>query len=492
MKRDDNNPNFQLPDLQAAKLRTRQPGRIVHGVFELPEGCRNLGQNRFYWLRTYGCQANVRDSETLAGMLQDMGFQPAETAEDADVLIFNTCAVRRNAEEHVLGEIGNLKHLKQENPDVIFAIGGCMAQEESVVRELLEKYPQVDLIFGTHNLHRFPELLYHAMLSHEKTVEVYSEEGEVVEDLPVRRTCAYKSFVNIMYGCNKFCTYCIVPYTRGRERSRLEADILAEVEQLKKQGCREVTLLGQNVNAYGKDLDMADGFTHLLEACALTGIERIRFYTSHPRDYSETTIDVMRQYPNIMPALHLPVQSGSDEILKRMARGYTAEHYRQLYDAMKAKIPGLALTTDLIVGFPGETDAQFEETLDLVDYCRFDSAFTFVYSPREGTPAAAMADGVPMHVKQQRLQQLNEKITYWGHANNQKYLGRTLQVLCDGPSRKNADILSGYSEENKLVNFTGAGVPAGTIVPVRITGAKSYTLDGELAAGNCPAAGNRL
>jgi tRNA-2-methylthio-N6-dimethylallyladenosine synthase len=477
MKRDDNNPNFQLPDLQAAKLRTRQPGRIVHGVLNCRKAAGISAKNRFYWLRTYGCQANVRDSETLAGMLQDMGFQPAETAEDADVLIFNTCAVRRNAEEHVLGEIGNLKHLKQENPDVIFAIGGCMAQEESVVRELLEKYPQVDLIFGTHNLHRFPELLYHAMLSHEKTVEVYSEEGEVVEDLPVRRTCAYKSFVNIMYGCNKFCTYCIVPYTRGRERSRSEEDILAEIRAFKAEGGREIQLLGQNVNAYGKDLGREDGFTALLESAAATGIDRIRFYTSHPRDYSVTTIAAMQKYPNIMKALHLPVQSGSDEVLKRMNRGYTADHFRELVGTMKEMIPEITLTTDLIVGFPSETDAQFEETLKLVDDCEFDSAFTFIYSPREGTPAAAMKDDIPMAVKKDRLQVLNERIGMHARRRNEQYLHRQLEVLCDGPSRNNPDVMAGYSRENKLVNFTGEGIREGDLVLVEVTEAKSYSLD---------------
>ena len=295
----------------------------------------------------------------------------------------------------------------------------------------------------------------------------------------MHRSHPWKGFVNIMYGCNKFCTYCIVPYTRGRERSRLESYIIEETRQLKERGGKEVTLLGQNVNAYGKDLGMEDGFTHLLRKVSETGIDRIRFYSSHPRDYSVTTIDAMRDCPNIMPALHLPVQSGCDEILKRMNRGYTAEHFRKLFDDMKARIPDLTFTTDLIVGFPGETDEQFQETLDLVDYCHFDSAFTFVYSPREGTPAAAMEDNVPLSVKKERLQILNERIGKYARENNEAAVGKTLKVLCDGPSKKNENVLCGYSEENRLVNFTGNGIQAGEICDVKITEARSFSLYGE-------------
>lgn len=470
-----NKQEYILPDHKAEGRRSNPAGR---SVFELKSEQKNLGNGKTYFIRTYGCQANVRDGETLSGMLEEMGFQPAEGYEDADLTIFNTCAVRHAAEEHVLGEIGSLRPFKEAHPDKIFALCGCMAQEEGIVKDLIRKYPQVDLVFGTHNIARFPDLLEEAM-NGKRTIEVTSNEGSVIENLPVHRSHPWKGFVNIMYGCNKFCTYCIVPYTRGRERSRLESYIIEETRQLKKRGGKEVTLLGQNVNAYGKDLGMEDGFTHLLRKVSETGIDRIRFYSSHPRDYSVTTIDAMRDCPNIMPALHLPVQSGCDEILKRMNRGYTAEHFRKLFDDMKARIPDLTFTTDLIVGFPGETDEQFQETLDLVDYCHFDSAFTFVYSPREGTPAAAMEDNVPLSVKKERLQILNERIGKYARENNEAAVGKTLKVLCDGPSKKNENVLCGYSEENRLVNFTGNGIQAGEICDVKITEARSFSLYGE-------------
>ncbi len=454
-------------------------GDIRRTGFSMPEDVLGLGRGRTYFVRTYGCQANVRDGETLAGMLEQMQFTAAETQEEADVLIFNTCAVRRAAEEHVLGEIGNLKTLKRAHPDKIFALCGCMAQEEGIVDEIRRKYPQINLVFGTHNLAEFPELLKRVYEEEGQLIAVQSVPGEVVEGMPVERQRRHKAFVNIMYGCNKFCTYCIVPYTRGRERSRMMDAVLAEVRQFHADGGREVTLLGQNVNAYGKDLQMADGFTDLLDAVAETGIDRIRFYTSHPRDYSSTTIDAMKRHENIMKSLHLPVQSGSDEVLRRMARGYTADSYRALFDDMKARIPEITFTTDLIVGFPGETDEQFEETLKLVDYCRFDSAFTFIYSPREGTPAARMEDTIPAEVKKQRLAVLNERITRYARENNEAYLNRELEVLCDGPSKKNGEVYAGYSRENKLVNFTGHNIAVGDLVRVKITDVKSYSLDGE-------------
>ena len=468
--------NYQLPDRAAERNRV---GSAERKSYTMREELRFLGQGKTYYIRTYGCQANVRDSETLAGMMERMGFLEVDKAEAADVVIFNTCAVRKAAEEHVLGEIGALKPLKQRHPEKIFALCGCMAQEADMVALIAERYRQIDLLFGTHNLWQFPQLLEKAM-NGERTIEVVSEgTGAVVEGMPVQRTRTHKAFVNIMYGCDKFCTYCIVPYTRGKERSRQEEYILNEIREVKALGAREVTLLGQNVNAYGKDLGLQDGFTDLLRKAAETGIERIRFYSSHPRDYSETTIDVMKEYPNIMPALHLPVQSGSNEILKKMNRGYTIERYYELYDRMKEKIPGITFTTDLIVGFPSETTEQFEETLKLVDYCRFDSAFTFVYSPREGTPAARMEDDVSLKEKKKRLAILNERIGTYARENNEATVGTVLKVLCDGPSRKNANVLAGYSEENRLVNFTGTGIQEGDIVDVRITDAKSFSLDGE-------------
>ncbi len=454
-------------------------GRIIRKSYNLDEKYQGIGKGRSFFIRTYGCQANVRDSETITGILLDMGFTPSDSETSADVIFFNTCAVRKAAEDHVLGEIGHIKH-QTLNTDKIIAVCGCMAQEDSVVQEIKTKYPQVDLVFGTHNLERLPYLLEQVITHRERVFEIEEIPGSVVEGLPVERTKSYKAYVNIMYGCNKFCTYCIVPYTRGRERSRLKEDILKEVIDFKNSGGKEVILLGQNVNAYGKDLGEKDGFTDLLEACAETGVERIRFYTSHPRDYSVTTIEAMKKYPNIMKSLHLPVQSGSNEILKRMNRGYTVERYKELFDDMKNRIPEITFTTDLIVGFPGETDAQFKETLDLVDYCKYDLAYSFVYSPRVGTPAAKMEDNVSQQEKKERLHILNEHIGLHANENNQNYVDKELTVLCEGPSKKNKDVLTGYSEENKLVNFTGNGVSAGDIVRVKINKAKSYSLDGEL------------
>ena len=470
--------NNILPDYSKAKVRSNNTTVIKREIFDLPDQIKNIGIGRKYYLRTYGCQANERDSETIAGILEALNFTRVDNEEEADVLFFNTCAIRKNAEDKVLGEIGMLKKLKRNNPDLIFALCGCMAQEEIIVKTILEKYPQVDLIFGTHNIHRLPWLLYNAMMAKEKTVEVYSKEGEVVENLPVSRFGKHKAWVNIMYGCDKFCTYCIVPYTRGKQRSRLMEDILKEVRQLKEDGYKDVCLLGQNVNAYGKDLGIEDGFAKLLEEVAKTNIDRIRFSTSHPRDFSENMVYVMKKYPNIMPSLHLPVQSGNNEVLRRMGRVYTVEHYKHLVDLLKKEIPTITFSTDIIVGFPNETHEQFLDTLALVDYCQYDLAYTFIYSPRENTPAAKMEDNISEKEKSDRLQMLNEKITYYSNLNNQKYLHKTLKVLVDGYSKKNKNVYSGYSEENKLVNFTGDNINVGDIVDVYITEVKSYSLNG--------------
>ncbi len=473
------NKDYQLPSQKDEAKRSRNEVEIEYGLFSMNDQLEELGKNKKYYIRTYGCQANVRDGESIAGMMEVMGFTNTEDTAEADVLIFNTCAVRRAAEEHVLGEIGMLKGLKNENPDRIFCVCGCMAQEESVVQEILKSYPQVDLIFGTHNIYRLPDLLKEVMTTKKRKVEVLSEEGRIIENLPVKRTQNVKGYVDIMYGCNKFCTYCIVPYTRGKERSRRMFDIIREVKQLIQNGGKEVILLGQNVNAYGKDLGMDDGFTDLLIAVAETGIERIRFYSSSPRDYSESTIQAMLDHPNIMPALHLPVQSGSNEVLRRMARGYTVEQYKEVFDRLKSKIPNITFTTDLIVGFPQETDEEFRDTIALVDYCKFDGAFSFMYSPREGTPAARMDGQIDAAVKKERLHELNEHINHWAKENNQKYLHKTVKVLCEGRSKKNAAVYSGYSEENKLVNFTGQEGLENQIVEVEITEVRSFSLNGK-------------
>lgn len=469
---------FKLPDQKAAGMRHRSNDAVQHLKFEMDEKYKDFAIGKKYFVRTYGCQANVRDGETLRGLLEEMGFTSCLKEEDADVLIYNTCAVRKAAEQHVLGEIGWMKSWKRKNPERIIAVCGCMAQEEDTVNEIIERFRQVDLIFGTHNIDRFPYLLHRCMKNHERVVEVYSKEGNVIEGLPCKRDHDYKAFVNIMYGCNKFCTYCIVPYTRGRERSRSMEDIMEEVNDLVSKGVKEITLLGQNVNAYGDDLGMEDGFTKLLVAVAKTNVPRIRFYSSHPRNYSHTTIEAMRDYPNICPSLHLAVQSGSDEVLKRMNRGYTAKEFMDLIDEMKVNIPHLELSTDIIVGFPHETREQFEETLKLVDYCQFDLAYTFVYSPREGTPASRMEDDIPLEEKKARLHELNEHIRLSSKANNRKYDGKVLTVLCDGISRRNDEAYTGYSHENKLVNFTGENIHAGDLVKVKIVDAMNYSLNG--------------
>ena len=472
-------PGWVLPDLRAASRRTHTASVIEKSLFSIPDECRNMGKGRRYYVRTYGCQANERDSETLAGILEALGYAPAKGEEDADVILINTCAVRRNAEDKVLGELGSLKRLSVQRDDLIIGLCGCMAQEEEMVNIILEKYRHVNLIFGTHNLHRLPQLLHAAIEGNERCVEVFSQEGEVIENLPVRRFGRYKAWVNIMYGCDNFCTYCIVPYTRGKERSRAMEDILQELRELKAQGYREVTLLGQNVNAYGKDLGIEGGFAALLRESAKTGIDRIRFTTSHPWDFSDEMIDAIASCDNIMPFIHLPVQSGDSDVLRRMGRRYTIEQYRSLFDRIKAAIPGCAVSTDIIVGFPNESDEQFAHTMDIVDYCRFDNAYTFIYSPREGTPAARMADSVPMEVKQERLARLNERWNAYALENNQAYVGRIVKVLVDGPSKKDEHIYSGYTETNKMVNFTADKVQAGEIIEVKITQARTWSLNGE-------------
>lgn len=472
-------PGWALPNLKEAQKRTKIDTTIETALFQIPPVIRSIGQGKRYYLRTYGCQANERDSETIAGILEEMMFTACDKPEDADFILMNTCAIRKNAEDKVLGEIGSLKRLKKDKPDLLFGLCGCMAQEEEIVNILLEKYRHVNLIFGTHNIHRLPELLYDAMMGNKKSVEVLSKEGDVIENLPVKRFGKHKAWVNIMYGCDKFCTYCIVPYTRGKERSRRISDILEEVRTLKQEGFKEITLLGQNVNSYGKDLKIEKGFAKLLEETAKIGIPRIRFTTSHPWDFSDEMIEVIAKYKNIMPFIHLPVQSGDSDILKIMGRRYTREQYLTLFHKIKQKIPDCTFSTDIIVGFPNESEEQFQHTLELVDECKFDNAFTFVYSPREGTPAARMADNVAFATKQKRLSILNERWNTYANEKNKAYLGMVMPVLVDGVSKKNKDILCGYTENNKLVNFKAKNAQPSDIVLVKITACKTFSLDGE-------------
>lgn len=471
---------FNGPDLSQARKRSRQETQVIKDSFDIPSSMQNIGEGQTYFIRTYGCQANERDSETLRGILEAMGYVQSDVMETSQIIILNTCAIRENAEQKVFGKIGNIKNLKQKNEDVILAICGCMAQEESVVNAIMTKYPHVDLVFGTHNLHRLPQLLESAMASRKTVVEVWSKEGDVVEDVPVVRNDQFKAWVNIMYGCDKFCTYCIVPYTRGKERSRKMEDILAEVNDLKAKGYQEITLLGQNVNAYGKDLAGDIDFATLLEATAKTGIPRIRFTTSHPWDFNDRMIDMIASYDNLMPFIHLPVQSGDNDVLKLMGRKYTIEQYKELFDKIKTKIPNCAVSTDIIVGFPNETEQQYQHTLDIVNYCKYDNAYTFIYSPRIGTPAAKMQDNVAMSDKEQRLYRLNELVNQYAWENNQKYLGQKVKVLVEGPSKKNPDVLTGYTESQKLVNFKGDFHCIGKIVTVEITEANTWSLKGKV------------
>ena len=471
---------YQPPDIRKARKRGREEVE-VHYDFSIPEEMRTIGDGKKFLIRTYGCQMNEHDTEVMAGILSEMGYAPTTMEEDADIILLNTCAIRENAENKVFGEIGHLKRLKVENPDIILGVCGCMSQQESVVNRILEKHQQVDLIFGTHNIHRLPQLIQEAMFSKAQVVEVWSKEGDIIENLPKARHGKIKAWVNIMYGCDKFCTYCIVPMTRGKERSRRPEDIIQEVRQLAAQGYKEITLLGQNVNAYGKDFeDMDYRFGDLLNDIHKIDIPRVRFTTSHPRDFDDHLIEVLAQGGNLLDHIHLPVQSGSNEILRKMNRKYTRESYLELVRKIKEAIPNVTLTTDIIVGFPNETDEQFEETMSLVEEVGFESAYTFIYSPREGTPAAVQKDDVPMEVKKERLYRLNELVNKLSAEHMKAYEGKTVKVLVEGESKKDETVLSGYTEKNKIVNFKGPKDIIGQIVDVKITEAKTWSLNGEL------------
>ena len=469
---------MNLPNLKEAGKRTKKPISFILDEYELPEQFKNIGLNKKYYIKTYGCQMNVHDTENIKALLELMSYEETENFENADIILLNTCAIRENAHNKMFGFLGRVKHLKETNPYVITAICGCMAQEENVVEALMKKYKWVDIVFGTHNIHRLPYLLDNTLTRKEQEIEVFSIEGDVIENIPVKRDSKYKAWVNIMYGCDKFCTYCIVPYTRGKQRSRKPEYIIAEVKELVSQGYQEVTLLGQNVNAYGKDLDVDYTMGNLLEDIAKTNIPRIRFMTSHPWDFDDKMIAIIKKYDNIMPAIHLPLQSGSDRILKLMGRRYTKEKYLELVNKLKHEIPNLMLSTDIIVGFPGETEEDFQATIDVVNTCQYDLAYTFIFSPREGTPAAKMKDETPLIVKEQRLYRLNEVVNKYANMNNQKYLGQKVKVLIEGKGEKGN--LMGYTETMKLVNVDGSEENIGKIVDVEITEVKTWSLDGKI------------
>ena len=453
---------MHLPNVIEARKRTDKEVLEKYVKYDFPASF----QGKKYFLKTYGCQMNMHDSEEIRKYLEVLGFIENFTLEESDLVVLNTCAIRENAHDKVFGYLGRVKHLKREKPDLLLAIGGCMAQEEQVVKEIQKNHPYVDIVFGTHNISELPKLI----LEHQEKkqeIEVYSIEGDVYENILYSRDSNISAWVNIMYGCDKFCTYCIVPFTRGKQRSRKLTEIVKEVENLKTEGYKEVTLLGQNVNA-------------LLEAVAKTGIDRVRFVTSHPWDFTYCMIDVIATYENIMPYIHLPLQSGSDTILKKMGRRYTKQEYISLFQNIKKKIPHVSITTDIIVGFPNETEDDFLETLDVVNQCKFDSAFTFIYSPREGTPASLMKDCISKEEKENRLQRLNMLINQYSLENNKKLEGKIVSVLVLGNNPKDKNKIYGYTDTMKLININGSKSLIGKIIDVKILQAKSFSLDGEV------------
>ena len=466
---------MNYPNMADARKRGKEEVKYLYENRNYNE----VFKGKKYFIKTYGCQMNVHDSEEIKKILENLGYTEIEDYEQADLIILNTCAIRENAHDKVFGFLGRCKHLKKTNKDLILGLCGCMAQEENVVKEIREKHKYIDIVFGTHNMNELPDMLMN--FYGKQSINVYSKEGDVIEFGNLyKRDSKITAWVNIMYGCDKFCTYCIVPYTRGKQRSRKSEDILKEVKELKEQGYKEITLLGQNVNAYGKDLDGEIEFSKLLEKVSDTGIERIRFVTSHPWDFTDKMIDVIASRENIMPYIHLPLQSGSNKILKLMGRRYTKEEYLELFNKIRNKVKNASITTDIIVAFPGETEEDFNDTLDVVNTCKYDGAFTFIYSPRENTPAAKMKNDLTEEEKEDRLHRLNELVNKYSKESNERMLNTIQKVLVTGVSEKDSNKVCGYTENMKLVNVTAPMDTIGQIINVKITEAKSFSLDGEI------------
>ena len=470
---------MNIPNLAVAADRKK----VLVREEKLEMDIKPIYKGKKYFLRTYGCQMNVHDSEEIKYYLESLGYEAVDELELADIVVLNTCAIRENAKDKVFGYLGRCKHLKKEKPNLIIAVAGCLMQKPSEIEEIHNRHKYIDIIIGTHNLNELPSLIEEANNKKIQNIEVYSNSDVVFENVKYNRDSKVSAWINIIYGCDKFCTYCIVPFTRGRERSRKMEEVLEEVRDLKNQGYMEVTLLGQNVNAYGKDLNLGYDFATLLEEVAKIGIPRIRFVTSHPWNFTDKMVDVIAKYDNVMPYVHLPIQSGSDDILRKMNRKYTIDEYKKLFDQIKCKVKNVAITTDIIVGFPNETDEDFKKTLDIVNYCKFDGAYTFIFSPREGTAAARMEDKVSMEVKEKRLQELNNLVNKYSLESNQKLVGKVVDVLVNGISEKDSSKVYGYTETMKLVNIVGGNELIGKIVPVKITDAKSFSLDGEISQG---------
>ncbi len=446
----------------------------------------NSGKNLKYVILTMGCQLNENDSEKIAGMLENMGYEKTEKLEDADFIAFNTCCVRENAEDRLFGKLGEVKKYK-ESRGTIIAIGGCMMQEKHIVEKLKQSYPFFDIVFGTHTLHKLPEDIYNSLISRKRIEDILDIDGEVIEGLPIKRDDNIKASVLIMNGCNNFCTYCIVPYVRGRERSRKAEDIISEIQQLSNEGYKEITLLGQNVNSYmrverekGEDVGEINSFAKLLlEINKIEGIERIRFVSPHPKDFTDDVIQAIKNCEKVCKIIHLPLQSGSSKILKQMNRKYTKEQYLKLVEKMKKEIPNIVFSTDIIVGFPGETEEDFEDTLDVVEKVCFEQVYMFIYSRRVGTPADKMENQVPEEIKHERFDRLKKLVERQIEQNNKKYVGTVQKVLVEGNSKTNKNLLTGRTETNKVVNFEGKDELIGKVTDVKIESEHMWYLKGE-------------
>ena len=439
------------------------------------------GHTRRALTETYGCQQNENDTERIRGMLKEAGFEFIEDSKKADVIIYNTCAVRENAEQKVFGRLGLLKPIKERRRNMVIGVCGCMVQQEHITEKIKKSHEHVDLVFGTHALYKMPELLYKAINSRKTVIDIEDSKGAIAEDIPIMREDAKKAWVSVMYGCNNFCTYCIVPYVRGRERSRTPEAVISEVKELVAEGCSEITLLGQNVNSYGKDLDIDIDFADLMRMVNdIEGVERIRFMTSHPKDLSDKLIQTMAECDKVCKQLHLPFQAGSNKILKQMNRRYTKEEYLEKIAKVKKAIPNISLSTDVIVGFPTETNEDFEETLDVLRKVEYDNIFSFIYSRREGTPAAKLdfvLTDEEIHKNFDRMLEVQNEISL---KKNKEYVGRIERILVDGASKTNPDVLSGRCDSSKIVNFKGDESLIGKYIDVRITEAHTWSLNGEL------------
>ncbi len=470
---------YSLPNMKEARMRIEEAERLVDHV-EVSDLLKNFAKGKKFFIKTFGCQANIRDEEIMAGYLKMAGYEKSEDPNDCDLAIINTCAVRENAEDKVYGELGSFKSKTEMDKNFILCLCGCMMQQEGFAEKILKTYPYVTLVFGTHNVHRLLPLLTDVLKNKKHIVDVESGPKELVEDMPSSRLSSSEAFVNISYGCDKFCTYCIVPYTRGKERSRKMEDIIKECKELVADGYKQITLLGQNVNSYGLDLKDGTTFAKLLEEVAKLGIPRLTFLTSYPSQFTDEMIDVMAKYDNIRKWLHFPVQSGSTSCLRRMGRRYSREEYIALVKKIREKMPDIALTTDIIVGFPNETDEEFADTLSLANEIGYSAAFTFIYSPRKGTPAAALKDLTPDALKHERFNQLVKVIEKTTGEHSLKMVGNTYSVLVEGPSKKNSNVLSGYAENGKLINFPGPTYLASCLVDVKVVESKTFSLRGEL------------